>query len=194
MQKTRNSFSTKKMVTIAIIIALIAVLQSFSSVAARIGLFSFALGLFPATVGSVMYGKKESVIFGSVLGIVILATDATAYALYSVNFFATVLVVMAKSIASTLVTALIFNLLKNFNRYVAVVVAAILAPIVNTGIFIGGVCIFFKDFFAQYITGDVFIVGFILMLLTNFIIEMIINIVLSPVVLKVLDLKKPNKV
>ena len=193
MQKTRKSFSTEKMVTIAVIIALISALQAFSSVAARIGLFSFALGLFPATVGSVMYGKKESIIFGSVLGIVILATDATAYALYSVNFLATVLVVLAKSIASTFVTALIFQLLKRYNRYVAIVVAAILSPVINPGIFIGGVCIFFKDFFAQFISGEVFIIGFILMLLTNFIIETIINVVLSPVVLRVIDVKKPNR-
>ena len=49
------------------LVALIVALQAFSSVAARFGLFSFALGLFPATIGSVLYGKKKSLLFGAAL-------------------------------------------------------------------------------------------------------------------------------
>ena len=173
------------------LIALIVVLQAFSSVAARIGLFSFALGLFPATIGSILFEKKKSVIFGAALGIVILATDATAYALYGVNIFATVMLVLLKSIASTFVTAAIFQLMSKFNRYAAVIVAAIASPIVNTTIFTVGVCIFFKDFFSSYVQSGVpFIVGFLLLILGNFIIETIINVVLSPVVLRIVDLRK----
>ena len=173
------------------LVALIVALQAFSSVAARIGLFSFALGLFPATIGSVLYGKKKSLLFGAALGITILATDATAFALYGVNILATIFIVMLKSVASTLITATIFDLLGKYNRYVAVIVAAILGPIFNTTIFTVGVCIFFKDFFSAFVGDGVpFIIGFLLMLLTNFIIEIVINIVLSPVVLRVVDMKK----
>ena len=179
------------MVTTAVLIALIVALQAFSSVAARIGLFSFALGLFPATIGSVMYGKKKSIIFGIALGITILATDATAFALYGVNVFATAFLVLLKSVASTLITATVFDLLRKINRYVAVIIAAIVGPLFNTAIFTAGVCIFFKDYFSQYVQGGVsFIVGFILLIITNFIIEMVINIVLSPVVLRVIDMRK----
>ena len=175
----------------SIIVALIVVLQAFSSVAARIGLFSFALGLFPSTIGSIMYGKKESLIFGGVLGAVILATDATAWTLFGVNFFATVLLVMLKSIASTFVCSLIFGLLSAKNRTLGAIFAALAAPIVNTGIFVGGVCIFFRDFFAPEVEEAVpFLLGLILLLLVNFIIEVVINVVLSPVVLRVLDMRK----
>lgn len=179
------------MVIMAMLLALIVALQSFSSVAARFGLFSFALGLFPATIGAILFGKKKSLIFGGALGITILLTDATAFALYGVNVFATVFIVLLKSVASTLITALVFDLLGKYNRYISVVIAAILGPIANTAIFTVGVCIFFKDFFAQFIGGGVtFLVGFLLMILTNFIIEIIINIVLSPIVLRIVDLKK----
>ena len=190
MQRTTNK-QTEKLVTVSVLIALIAVLQAFSSVAARIGLFSFALGLFPATIGSVMYGKRESLLFGAVLGAVILATDATAWALFSVNFIGTVLVVMLKSMASTLVVSVIFGLLSKTNRTLAAVLGAVCAPIVNTVIFVTGVCIFFEDFFKPAVADAVpFFVGLILILLVNFIIEMIINVVLSPVVLRVVDMKK----
>ena len=141
--------------------------------------------------GSVLYGKKKSLIFGAALGITILATDATAFALYGVNIFATIFVVMLKSVASTFVTATVFEWLGKLNRYIAVVVAAILGPIFNTAIFTAGVCVFFKDFFSQFIDGGVsFIAGFLLLILMNFIIEMVINIVLSPIVLRVVDIKK----
>jgi len=190
MEKNKQKVTTSKMVTTAMLIALIVALQSFSSVAARFGLFSFALGLFPATIGSILYGKKMSVIFGGALGITILATDATAFALYGVNVFATIFVVLLKSVASTLVAATVFDLIGKWNRYVSVVVAAILGPIFNTTIFTAGVCIFFKEYFAQFIGDGVpFITGFILMILTNFIIEIIINIVLSPVVLRIVDIR-----
>ena len=191
MEKTnKRTPSTKDLTTTAMLIALIVALQAFSSIAARIGLFSFALGLFPATIGSVLYGKKKSLIFGAALGITILATDATAFALYGVNVFATIFVVMLKSVASTFVTATVFEWFGKFNRYVSVVVAAILGPIFNTAIFTVGVCVFFKDFFSQFIDGGVsFITGFLLLILMNFIIEMVINIVLSPIVLRVVDIK-----
>ena len=192
MEKTnKRTQSTRDLTTTAMLIALIVALQGFSSIAARIGLFSFALGLFPATIGSVLYGKKKSLIFGAALGITILATDATAFALYGVNVFATIFVVMLKSVASTFVTATVFEWLGKLNRYIAVVVAAILGPIFNTAIFTAGVCVFFKDFFSQFIDGGVsFIAGFLLLILMNFIIEMVINIVLSPIVLRVVDIKK----
>lgn len=192
MEKTnKRTQSTRDLTTTAMLIALIVALQGFSSIAARIGLFSFALGLFPATIGSVLYGKKKSLIFGAALGITILATDATAFALYGVNVFATIFVVMLKSVASTFVTATVFEWFGKLNRYIAVVVAAILGPIFNTAIFTAGVCVFFKDFFSQFIDGGVsFIAGFLLLILMNFIIEMVINIVLSPIVLRVVDIKK----
>lgn len=193
MKASNKKATTKELVTTAMLVALIVALQAFSSVAARIGLFSFALGLFPATIGSVLYGKKKSLLFGAALGITILATDATAFALYGVNVFATVFLVMLKSVASTFVTAAIFDLLGKWNRYVTAVVAAILGPIFNTAIFTVGVCIFFKDFFSAFVDSGVpFIIGFILLILGNFIIEMVINIVLSPAVLRVVDIRKKN--
>ena len=191
MKTIKKSQSTRDLTTMALIIALIVALQSFSSVAARFGLFSFALGLFPATIGAILFGKKKSLVFGGALGVTILATDATAYALYAVNVFATIFVVLLKSVASTFITALIFDLFEKRNRYLSGIIAAVLGPIVNTAIFTAGVCIFFKDFFAPFVGDGVpFLVGFLLMILTNFIIELIINIVLSPIVLRVVDLRR----
>ena len=192
MQRTTNK-QTEKLVTVSIIIALTVVLQAFSSIAARIGLFSFALGLFPATIGSVMYGKKESLLFGGALGVTILATDATAWTLFGVNLFATVLLVILKSVASTFVCALIFGIFAKNNRTLGAILGAVCAPVVNTGIFIGGVCIFFRDFFAPAVEEAVpFLLGLVLLLLVNFIIELVINVVLSPVVLRVIDMRKKN--
>ncbi len=192
MRKTnKRKASAEKMVTLAVLTALVIVLQSFSSVAARFGLFSFALGGLPVAIGAVLYGNRAGVWLGAVFGIIVLATDPTAYALYGVNLFATVFVVLLKSVASGFVMALVFKLCKRVNSYFAIVVASIVGPVVNTGIFIAGVCIFFQDFFSSFVgEGVPFVVGLILMLLVNFIIEIVINVVFAPVVYKIVGMRK----
>ena len=109
MKKTnKRTASSEKMVTLAILTALVIVLQSFSSVAARIGLFSFALGGLPVAIGAVLYGNRAGLWLGAIFGIIVLATDATAFALYGVNLFATIFVVLLKSVASGFAMAVVF--------------------------------------------------------------------------------------
>lgn len=190
-QTNKRTGASEKLVTLAILTALVIVLQSFSSVAARIGLFSFALGGLPVAIGAILYGNRAGAWLGAVFGAIVLATDATAFALYGVNVFATVAVVLLKSIASGLAMSLTFKLCRAINRYVGVVVASIVGPVVNTGIFVAGVCIFFEDFFSGFVADGVpFVVGLILMLLVNFFIEIAINVVFAPVVYKIVGMRK----
>lgn len=194
MKKTnKRTASSEKMVTLAILTALVIVLQSFSSVAARIGLFSFALGGLPVAIGAVLYGNRAGLWLGAIFGIIVLATDATAFALYGVNLFATIFVVLLKSVASGFAMAVVFKLCKRVNSYFAIVIASIVGPVVNTGIFVAGVVIFFEDFFSGFVAEGVpFVIGLILMLLVNFVIEIVINVVFAPVVYKIVGMRKNN--
>ena len=77
----------------------------------------------------------------------------------------------------------------------ATVVAALVSPIVNTGIFILGMMIFFRDTLVSW-AGDTPVLYYIIFGLTgiNFLIEVGVNVVLSPVVVKIVDaVKKTNR-
>ena len=88
-----------------------------------------------------------------------------------------------------------YELLEKKNRYTAVFTAAIVCPVVNTGIFLVGCLVFFLDTVkelagAQGMTvGAFLIIGFVGL---NFVFELLVNIILSPVILRLINIKKKN--
>lgn len=77
------------------------------------------------------------------------------------------------------------------NKFIATMTAAIVCPIVNTGIFLLGCVVFFLPTVAEWAGGQnvaqFMIVGFVGL---NFLIEMGVNIVLSPVIVRLLNIRK----
>ena len=70
----------------------------------------------------------------------------------------------------------------------SILFAAILAPIVNTGIFILGLLLFFQDTLSTWANGKEYVMQFILfsILGVNFLAEMLINLLLVPVIIRIL--------
>nr|WP_316625205.1 hypothetical protein [uncultured Ruminococcus sp.] len=66
--------------------------------------------------------------------------------------------------------------------------AALVSPIVNTGIFIIGMLLFFRETLAAWAGGSD-LLSYIILGLTgvNFLIELGVNMILSPVVVKIID-------
>ena len=88
-----------------------------------------------------------------------------------------------------------YRALESTNKIVATAVAALVSPIVNTGIFILGMMIFFRDTLVAW-AGDTPVLYYIIFGLTgiNFLIEVGVNVILSPVVVKIVDaVKKTNR-
>jgi O-antigen/teichoic acid export membrane protein len=89
--------------------------------------------------------------------------------------------------------ALVYKLLEKFNLYVAVIVAAIVCPLVNTGIFLVGCRLFFWETIAEWGSGAGFanpaayaILGLVG---ANFLFEMAFNLFLSPIIVRLLKIK-----
>ena len=88
------------------------------------------------------------------------------------------------------------SLLENKSRWLAILAAAIVCPVVNTGVFLLGCLIFFYDTISEWAAGAGFanvgaylIVGFVGI---NFLVETAINLCLSTVIVRVLSIvKKP---
>ena len=192
-----ESYKTKSKMTavIGVFIAITVVLQIISYFV-KIGTFSLTLTLVPIILVSVMYGPKYSVFLGTAFGIVtiigcITGTDAGGNILFNASPFFTVLLCMIKAILCSLVAGFVGTALKRKNLFLAVIITAIIAPIINTGSFIILMFLFFKGILYEW-AGGTDIVTYLLIGLTgiNFIIELGINVVLSPIILRILKAVK----
>ena len=83
--------------------------------------------------------------FSVAFSVMVFITGDAAFFL-SLNVIGTIITVLVKGTVAGLCAGLVYKLLVKFNNYLAVLVAAIVCPIVNTGIFLIGCSIFFfKD-------------------------------------------------
>ena len=186
--------STETLVLGAILTALVVVLQMMGSFI-RLGPFQIALVLIPIVIGAATCGVKMGAWLGFVFGVVVLLNGDAAPFL-TVNAPATVLVVLVKGTACGLVAGIIYKLIAPFNRYVAVVVAAIVCPVVNTGVFLVGCVLFFFETISAWGLENGFDTTIQYMFLGlaggNFLFELLFNIVLSPVIVRVLNIRNKH--
>ena len=181
--------STETLVIAAVLTALVVVLQLLCSFI-KTGIFSITLALIPIVIGASKCGVKTGAWLGFVFGLVVLLTgDAAPF--MAVNVAGTILTVLLKGTLCGLCAGAIYKLLEKHNKYIAVIVAAIVCPVVNTGVFALGCMAFFMDTIASWAGGeDTFTYLFIGMIGVNFFIEIGTNVVLSPAVVRLLNLKK----
>ncbi len=188
LNKKRRA-STETLVIAAVLTALVVVLQLLCSFI-KTGIFSITLALIPIVIGASKCGAKIGAWLGLVFGLVVLLTGDAAPFL-AVNVAGTILTVLLKGALSGLCAGLVYKFIEKHNKYIAVIVAAIACPVVNTGVFALGCFAFFMDTIASWAGGgDAFTYLFVGMIGVNFFIEIATNIVLSPAVVRLLNLKK----
>lgn len=189
MKKSEN---IKQLAVGAVLTALVVILQLLGSFI-RFGPFSISLVLVPIVLGAALCNAYIGGWLGFVFGItVLLSGDAAAFLV--VNPIGTVITVLAKGLLCGLAAGLVYSAVKHKNNYLAVFLAAVVCPVVNTGIFLLG-C---KLFFMQTITEWGLALGFAnaaeYMFLGlaggNFIFELVANILLAPVILRILNIFK----
>ena len=186
--------STKKSKDTAILgmfVAITVVLQILSYVIPPIGGFSLSLVLIPIVLAAVLYGPKYGAIVGGVFGAIVtiasaMGMDAGGNVLFQSAPLLTTLVCLGKGAFAGFFAGLIAKPLKAKNIYLAVLSAAIIAPVTNTGLFVLSMFAFFRDTLTVWADGaDVVYYAIVGLIGVNFIIELVINLVLSPVVLRV---------
>ena len=188
-----QKMSTQSLVLCAIMTALVIILQ-FMGAFIKLGTFSTSLVLVPIVIGAAICGVGAGAWLGFVFGIVVLLSgDAAAFLAVSVP--GTIITVLAKGTACGLLAGLTYKLLEKYNTFVAVVVAACICPIVNTGVFLIGCLIFFMDTVAMWaeaagLSGDVGRYMILVLVGANFLFELLFNIVLSPVIVRLLKIRR----
>ena len=189
MNTRKQHMSTEKLVIGAVLTALVIVLQ-FMGTFVRLGPFQISLVLIPIVIGAAKCGTLIGGWLGFVFGLVVLLNgDAAAF--LAVNAAGTILTVLVKGTACGLAAGLAYRLLAKVNRILAVAVAAIVCPVVNTGIFLLGCLLFFMGTIREWAGSDT-VAHYIVFGLVggNFLVELASNLVLSPIVVRLLDLRK----
>lgn len=183
--------NVKRLAFLAVMTALVAVLQILGSFI-HLGPFSVSLVLIPIVVGAVFYGPAAGAWLGFSFGVVVLISgDAAAF--WAISPIGTVLTVLGKGTAAGLCAGFADRLFERSGKTVSTLVAAIVTPIVNTGVFLIGCAVFFLPGLREWATAEgSSLVSYIFLTLVggNFLFELLFNIILSPVVLRLLKLRR----
>ncbi len=195
MQKsTKSKKSIETLVLGGILTALVIVLQHLGQFI-HLGPFAISLVLIPIVIGAATCSTKISTWLGFVFGVVVLMTDASAFLAISVH--GTVITVLAKGIMCGLAAGLTYNLIKNKNKYAAVILSAIICPITNTGVFLLGCVVFFFKTIQEWGIAEGYANAAQYMFLGlaggNFLFELATNILLCPIIIRILNIKGKNR-
>ena len=185
-----KNMNTKSIAGVGILTAIVVVLQIISS-NVKFGPFSITLALMPIVVGAAVYGWKSGAWLGFVFGCVTLF-DAAPF--FAVNAPGTVITCLAKGALAGLAAGLVYAAVSKKSQIAAIIAAAVVCPVVNTGVFFLGCFAFFMDTIREW-AGDTNVVAFMIVGLAgiNFLIELGVNLVLSSVVERVLNIVAPRK-
>ncbi|MBO4413611.1 MAG: ECF transporter S component [Clostridia bacterium] len=191
MEKEKRKKLTLQITLAAIFTAIVFVLQFFVGSNIRLfGMFTVSATLVPIVVGAALCGAPVGAWLGLVFGFAVLISgDAAAF--LTINPVATIFTVLIKGAAAGLAAGLIFRFIEKKNRTLAVITSAVAAPIVNTGLFLIACFLFFMEPVSAWATGsgysNVVAYAFLGLAGINFIAELVLNVVLCPVILRVID-------
>lgn len=194
---TRSNQKTQNLVMLAVFVALVLVLQTVSALAAKFGIFSITLTLVPIVVGGILMGPANGAILGFVFGVMvsifsITGLDAGGLMVFQANPFLGWLVCLLKGTMAGFLPALLYHALpKKMPPLVSAFIASILAPIANTGIFLAGMYLFFRDVLSAWTGGSLAFFNVVVAICgINFIIEFAVSVVLSPAIASIVKAVK----
>ena len=188
----------RRMTTLSLLTAVIVVLQLLGYFLPRIGPFGLSFVLIPIVVGAAYFGPKAGAILGGAFGVIVCicsynGIDGGGFMVWQASPFLCILVVMTKGVLAGATAGWVYRWLHNKSSSIATIAASIICPIVNTGIFLLGMFVFFMDVLTVWADGNS-VVAYVLtgIVLINFVPEFIITVVLSPVCRRVIQAVQKN--
>lgn len=191
MSKTNTKSNVFRITGLSILTAIIIVLQVVTTYFPTKP-FAITLALIPIVIGAALYGAGAGAYLGGVFSAVvifmcIIGADLGGAMVWNANPFLCVLVCMLKGVAAGFVSGLVFKALSKKNTVLATAAAAVLSPIVNTGIFSIGMLLFFKPVLEAWSGGsDVLYYVVFTMTGINFLVELGVNIVVTPIIVSII--------
>jgi uncharacterized membrane protein len=184
IMKKSNFFSAKNVTALAVLLALVIVLQAFGG-SFNIGAVTLNFTLIPLVLGAILLGPWAGAFLGLASGVVVLiqvvlAPSGFYYIIWTNSPLVTTMICLVKTTVAGFVSGWLFNVISKKNRYVAVFVASGVVPVLNTGLFILG-CLCMWDTIALMSEGmNVFMFILVGLVTFNFFIEFAINLLVAP--------------
>ena len=200
---------TRTLAGLAILTAVVVILQLLGSFI-HFGIFSISLVLIPIVVGAALYGAGAGAWLGFVFSVVVLIMDSAAFMV--VDPLGTVVTVLLKGTLAGFCAGLVYRLLSKSGVYLVieakskdvwstdlgVAVAASVCPVVNTGIFLLGCLVFFLPTINEWAANAGFASAGKFMIFglvgANFLFELLFNIILSPLIVRLIEIGRKGKV
>ena len=150
--------------------------------------------MLPIIIGAILYGPMGGAILGAAFGIVVSiqvvtgAAGAFSTAMLEFQPAATILVCLLKGIAAGAAAGAFFRLFRRRSFYLGVVMAAVIAPVINTGIFSIACLTIFRSLIENALgtSGNLLFVFLTTFIGLNFLVEFGVNVALTPVVMRIL--------
>ena len=202
MNNSVSQAKTKDLTGIAILAAIIVVLQLFATFFSSFLPFArLTFSLVPIVIGGALYGIKGGAILGGVFGAVVLGSmiggaggEFGTLIINKMPLEASV-ITLGRCILAGLIPAVIFKLISKKDQVVGAFISALMCPVINTGIYFLGVVFVFKDMFfeANNITGGNIYWLLLTSIAVNFTVEFILNTILSPVIITVIKVRRKQQ-
>ena len=186
----RQFFSARNIAYLAVLLALVIVLQLFASAIPMFGV-TLNFSLVPIVLAGIFFGMWGGALLGLVSGLITFLTAAvmgqepsTAF-LFQASPVLLTLTCIGKTTIAGFVAGLFYQLIAKKNKLIAAYVASVTVAVFNTGIYLLGI-VLMKDAAAQFMGTEasasaVFVAVFALIWL-NFVLEIVINVLLAPAV------------
>lgn len=177
----KNRFS--RLTALGMLTALVVVLQTAATFI-RFGSFPITLTLIPIVVAGALYGVASGALIGTVFGLVVLVmvltgADASGQMMLALHPLITSVACVVKGTLCGAASAAVYQLLARRSGKAAVVAAAAVCPLVNTGVLY--LVLFFDTSWAAVLSAFMSV---------NFLLELAVNIVLAPAVLRIVTMRR----
>ena len=173
--------TTQQIVGTGLLLALEIIFQIIGNYL-QIGPVNINLSLVTVVLGAVLYGPLSGAVLGFFNGLIVLLSPSTIAIFMPISPIGTVIACLLKCTIAGLVAGLLFKLFENKNNLIGLIIASLLVPIINTGIFSIVCLLFFRPFLESGVSeafpniGAFLIFGVIGI---NFIVEIISTAVIS---------------
>lgn len=184
----KKFFTARNIAFLAVLLALVIVLQVWAS-AIPVGATRISLTLVPIVLGAVLLGPAAGALLGAAFGAVVIFAalaggDYFTFILLSDHPLLTVALCLVKGAAAGFVAGIVFRLFRKKSEYAAVILSALAAPVVNTGLFILGALLMSDTLNANFVADGTTVLYFLVIGCAgiNFLVEFAVNAVASPAI------------
>lgn len=189
-----KNISVRKITGVAILVALVIVLQIIGNYV-TLGPISINLALIPIAIGAIMFGPLAGALLGLVDGVLCIVAPSTLEFFMPFAPFWTILTCLVKTSAAGALAGLVYRLISKKNDTVAIIVSSLLIPVVNTGIFALASFTVVSNAIANLNATNINVMKFVFLFVIgwNFIFEFGVTSVLSPTIVKVINIWKKER-